>query len=128
MLKQLRYAPLIGLAVAISLFISACGGTNTGSGSGAPTATTKAAAPGTPGAYNCVSGTLVVSGSTALQPLVQKVATDYTTKCTSASITVNGGGSGQGRSQVEAGTVGIGNSDTPASDTQKDLVDHQVAV
>lgn len=128
MLKQLRYASLVGVAVAVSLFISACGGTATGTGSGTPTATTQAAGPGTPGAYNCVSGSLTVSGSTALQPLVTKVAKDYTTKCASATITVNGGGSGVGRSQVEAGSVGIGNSDTPASDTQKDLVDHQVAV
>ncbi len=127
MLKQWRYAPLVGLAVVISLFISACGGTGTTTGTGTPTAASGAKA-GTPGAYNCVSGTLVVSGSTALQPLVTKVAKDYDTKCTSATITVNGGGSGAGRTQVEAGSVGIGNSDVPASATQADLVDHQVAV
>lgn len=126
MLKQWRYATLLGLAVAISLFISACGGGTT-TGAGTPTTVTGASA-GTPGAYNCVAGSLTVSGSTALLPLVTKVATDYTTKCSGASITVNGGGSGTGRSQVEAGSVGIGNSDVPASATQADLVDHQVAV
>jgi phosphate transport system substrate-binding protein len=63
-----------------------------------------------------------------LQPLVTAVAKDYEGKCSGASITVNGGGSGVGRSNVEAGSVGIGDSDTPASATQSDLVDHQVAV
>lgn len=120
MFKQGRYALLATLAVATSLFISACGGT---------TPTTTGATPTASGsASDCVSGTLVVSGSTALQPLVTKVAKDYTTKCPGATITVNGGGSSTGKANVEAGSVGIGNSDTPASATQTDLVDHKVAV
>ncbi len=123
MLKQWRYALLVGLAVAVTLFISACGSTTTGTGSTAtPTPTSG------PGVYNCVSGTLTVSGSTALQPLVTKVAADYTAQCTSASITVSGGGSSTGKANAEAGSSGIGDSDTPASAAQSDLVDHQVAV
>jgi phosphate transport system substrate-binding protein len=71
----------------------------------------------------------VAAGSTALQPLVTKVATDYHTACSGATITVQGGGSGTGRSDVEAGSVAIGDSDTPpAAGTMTDLVDHQVAV
>jgi phosphate transport system substrate-binding protein len=62
-----------------------------------------------------------------LQPLVTAVAKDYTTKCSGANITVGGGGSSTGKANVEAGSVGIGDSDTPAT-TQKGLVDHQVAV
>lgn len=125
MFKQLHYMLLVGLTLAIILFISACGGTPT-TGSGTPTASAKA--PGTPGAYNCVSGSLVASGSTALAPLVQKVATAYQAKCSSAQITVNLGGSKTGLANVEAGSVGIGNSDIFAASTQADLVDHQVAV
>jgi phosphate transport system substrate-binding protein len=125
MFKSRRYTLLTGLAVAVALLISACGGGSTTTG-GTPTGS--ASTLGTPGQYNCVSGNLTVSGSTALQPLVTAVAKDYTGKCKDASITVNGGGSSTGRANVEAGSVGIGNSDTPASSNQTDLVDHQVAV
>lgn len=129
MSKQLRYALLASLALAVTLFISACGSTPATTSGNTPTASASAtAAPGTPGAYNCVSGSLVASGSTALAPLVQKVATAYQAKCSSASITVNLGGSKTGLANVEAGSVGIGNSDIFAASTQSDLVDHQVSV
>src|SRR5581483_5650476 len=118
MLKQWRYALLAGLALAITLCMSACGSTTTASGGNTPTAS----------ANGCVSGNLVVGGSTALQPLVTKVAKDYTTRCTGATITVQGGGSSVGKANVETGSFGIGNSDTPASAAQSDLVDHQIAV
>ncbi len=127
MTKQWRIALLLGVAMAISIIISACGSTTTGNGGSTPTASAPSTL-GTPGSYNCVSGTLTVSGSTALQPLVTKVAADYTAKCTSASITVSGGGSSTGKANVEAGSSGIGDSDTPASASQADLVDHKVAV
>lgn len=127
MLKHWRYALLVGLAVAITLFISACGSGSTGSGGSTPTSTSSTL--GTPGSYNCVAGSLTVSGSTALAPLVQKVAAAYQAKCSSAHITVNLGGSKVGLANVEAGSVGIGNSDVFADKTtQGDLVDHQVAV
>ena len=128
MFKSWRYTLLAGVAVAIALFISACGGTTTSTGS---TPTSGSSAPGTlgtPGQYNCVSGSLTISGSTALQPLVTAVKSDYTAKCSGASITVQGGGSSTGKANVEAGSVGVGDSDTPASSAQSDLVDHQVAV
>jgi|SRR5579883_221350 phosphate transport system substrate-binding protein len=126
MLRQWRYAMLVGLAVAVTLFISACGGTTTGSGGGN---TSAPGTLGTPGNYTCISGSLVASGSTALAPLVQKVAQAYQGRCSGAHITVNLGGSKTGLSQVEAGSVGIGNSDIFADKTtQGDLVDHQVAV
>lgn len=125
MSQRLRYPLLAGLALAITLFISACGSTTTSNGS---TPTTTSSTFGTPGAYNCVSGSLVASGSTALAPLVQKVATAYQAKCSGANITVNLGGSKTGLANVEAGSVGIGNSDVFAASTQSDLVDHQVAV
>src|SRR5712692_9973860 len=107
----------------MSMFISACGGsTTTTTGSSTPTTL------GTPGSFNCISGTLTASGSTALAPLVKAVAQKYEAKCSGATITVNLGGSKTGLANVEAGSVNIGNSDVPASATQADLVDHQVAV
>ncbi|HXR64302.1 MAG TPA: phosphate ABC transporter substrate-binding protein [Ktedonobacteraceae bacterium] len=127
MLKQCRYMLLVGIAVAITLFISACGSTTSGS-TGGTTSTSAPGTLGTPGQYNCISGSLVASGSTALAPLVQAVAQKYQGKCASAHITVNLGGSKTGLSQAEAGSVGVGNSDIFASSSQSDLVDHQVAV
>lgn len=93
-----------------------------------PTATFTVSSLGTSGAYTCISGNLVISGSTALQPLVKEVAADYTGRCTSATIIVQEGGSDVGRTQVEASQVGIGDSDTLAGAGQTDLVDHQVNV
>jgi phosphate transport system substrate-binding protein len=133
MLKQWRLALVLLAAMAIGLFVSACGGspsTTSTSGSGGST-TTAGSAPatlGTPGSYNCVQGAITASGSTALAPLVEAVAKDYQAKCSGSSITVNLGGSKTGLSQVESGAVPVGNSDIPALSTQTDLVDHQVAV
>jgi phosphate transport system substrate-binding protein len=128
MFKRSRIALLFGVAVAISLIISACGSSGTTTGS-TPTAGATASTQGTPGSYNCISGTITASGSTALAPLVKAVATQYTTKCSSATITVNLGGSKTGLANVEAGSSDIGNSDVPANaQTQADLVDHQVSV
>jgi phosphate transport system substrate-binding protein len=127
MSKQWRSTLLVGIAVAITLFISACGSTTSGS-TGSTTSTSAPGTLGTPGQYTCISGSLVASGSTALAPLVQAVAQKYQGKCASAHITVNLGGSKTGLSQAEAGSVGVGNSDIFASTSQSDLVDHQVAV
>jgi len=88
-------------------------------------------APSAAATVNCVSGSITEAGSTALQPLIQDAATAYQTACPGATITVNGGGSGTGLSQVDAGSVQIGASDvlantklaTPDADT---LVDHVV--
>lgn len=79
------------------------------------------------------SGSITVSGSSALLPLAKDAAEAFKEKNPDVSITLNGGGSGTGLKQVSDGSVDIGNSDVPAEDKLEadkaaELVDHKVCV
>ena len=123
------------LAFAAAMVVAACG-----SSSSSPSAAATAAAPAAStsgsssiaGPSSCVDGTITASGSTALQPLVDAAGKAYTAACPKSTISVQGGGSGTGLTQVSQGAVQIGDSDVTAesklaSPDAAALVDHVIA-
>jgi phosphate transport system substrate-binding protein len=73
------------------------------------------------------SGSIAISGSTALLPLVKQAAVEYQSAHSNVKISVAGGGSRVGLTQVAQRAVDIGDSDIPAQN-EPSLVDHRVAV
>jgi phosphate transport system substrate-binding protein len=123
---QLR---ILAVPAVAGLALIGCGSTSNGTGT---TPTSAASASASPTTLPCATGSITASGSTALQPLVQKAAEAYMVKCTGSTITVSGGGSSTGLSNVAAGTSDIGDSDVPVSNAPSidatSLKDHQVAI
>ena len=79
------------------------------------------------------TGSITAAGSTALQPLADDAQKLFVKDNTGATISVQGGGSGAGLTQISTKTVDIGMSDLDAADKLKadqltGLVDHQVCV
>ncbi|WP_054710655.1 phosphate ABC transporter substrate-binding protein [Bacillus sp. JCM 19041] len=79
-----------------------------------------------------VSGSILVAGSSAMEPLIAAASEEFMNENMEASISVQAGGSGQGLSSIASGQVQIGNSDVFAEEKEdipaEDLVDHRVAV
>ena len=99
-------------AAALSVLVTACG-SQTGSTANKPSA-------GEPGSIS-------IAGSTALLPLVKQAAVEYQNAHSDVKISVAGGGSRVGLTQVAQRAVDIGDSDIPAVN-EPALVDHRVAI
>lgn len=113
---------IAGLAAVMAVSFAGCGGSS-------EKAPAKDAAP----AKAEVSGSVTVSGSSALLPLAKDAASDFKALNPKVSMTLNAGGSGTGLKQVAEGSVDIGMSDVFAkeklpAEKAKDLVDHKVCV
>lgn len=76
-----------------------------------------------------VSGKVTASGSTTVQPIAQAAAEQFMKQNSGATVTVQGGGSSVGITQVTEGSVNIGNSsrDLKPEEQGKGLVDHKIA-
>jgi phosphate transport system substrate-binding protein len=124
-MKMFKKLGLPMVIAALMVVMAACGG---GTSTTKTTDTSKQNDNKTAQKAN-LSGSLVLSGSTALQPLAAAAAEQFMSKNPKVSVQVNGGGSGTGLSQVSQGAVQIGNSDLFAEEKNvSGLTDNKVAV
>ncbi|MDR7072750.1 phosphate ABC transporter substrate-binding protein [Fictibacillus barbaricus] len=119
-MKKMKSIYLLAIMSLLLVFAAACGNK---SDEGKPAGG---------GSKEKVSGSIVVSGSSAMQPLVAAAAEQFMEENPEADIQVQAGGSGTGLSQVSEGAVQIGNSDVFAEEKEgipaDQLKDHKIAV
>lgn len=143
-IRSLTTKAALGVVVASTLALAACGGSTTASGAATNTPaatackvtaadiTSSVSTLGTATKVDGLSGQkLAIDGSSALAPLFTAAKTSFDT-VNGSETTVTANGSGTGLNHVAAGAVQIGMSDVFASekltaDQASTLSDHQVA-
>ncbi|MGE1096259.1 phosphate ABC transporter substrate-binding protein [Bacillus altitudinis] len=123
-MKKNKLWLLTFLTIALLAFVTACGNSSSSGDS--------KDSKGNASNKDEASGSITISGSSAMQPLVLAAAEKFMDKHPKADVQVQAGGSGTGLSQVSEGSVQIGNSDVFAEEKDgidaKALKDHKVAV
>lgn len=112
-MKKRRMGSVVALAIAAALLLIL-----TAAGCGSNTQ-----------AEGELSGNLTLSGSTTVLPIAQEAADMFMEKNPNVTVTVQGGGSSVGISNVSEGVVDIGDSSRELKDDEKNrgLVDHKIA-
>ena len=100
---------LVAVLAALSMVTAACGSNDNKNSSSSATTVSIACDPGT------VSG----AGSTFVQNIAQQWIKDFQAKCSGATVTYQGGGSGAGITQFTQGLIDFGGTDVPMSATEE---------
>jgi len=98
-----RSLSLVAVLAALSMVAAACGSNNN----------KKSSSSGTTVPIACDPGTISGAGSTFVQNIAQQWIKDFQGRCSGATVTYQGVGSGAGIQQFTAGTVDFGASDVP---------------
>lgn len=114
-----------------ALLVTMIGGAMIGCGGNSDSQSSDAATTNETKQEEQVSGSITISGSSALLPLMEQSIEKFNEKYPDVEISAQAGGSGTGLTQVSDGSVDIGNSDVFAEEKldeakAKELSDHKV--